>query len=485
MELYVAVCKCCGGNINLDKSREAGYCPYCGTKYYTDKYNESSVDREAIVKRANEILKKAKVFLGNGDWDRARNEFYILSSNSVYPRELCDIGYVGIRCSEIEMYSIDEFVGGQEIKTDDNQSADMYRSCIDIQAGLYVICKDLEGDEFELASEYFHEAYDKCPINPFCYIAFLMLKHKIKKLSDINRYYTAIEDSIEKETEYQKAYEFADDETKEILDKFKSIDEEQKKINDRENEQYEYYYRKLQELIAKKKELMEEHKAMDELWHELPMYEEKNYCFLCGYKQMFGTVKKCKKCGAENSYGKDMEMAKIIENFRPWENGGNTKYRAGYGKMNNADTLVKLYKNCTLSIWIRNVAGGNTMYKRKVRYHNWRGDEGIDFYKSFYTNQNGDVMGEIYCLEEGKLSNKDKMTRYINCKLKILPVDAKNGEYSVLYFNGGENAEFYTLVNGEIDGTAYLINEWELKISKYSHGKKIDECTIERRSKMD
>ena len=37
MALKAAVCENCGGNLSVDDAREVGYCPYCGTKYYTEK----------------------------------------------------------------------------------------------------------------------------------------------------------------------------------------------------------------------------------------------------------------------------------------------------------------------------------------------------------------------------------------------------------------------------------------------------------------
>ena len=37
MGFVEAVCTKCGGSLNVDESREFGYCPYCGTQYFTEK----------------------------------------------------------------------------------------------------------------------------------------------------------------------------------------------------------------------------------------------------------------------------------------------------------------------------------------------------------------------------------------------------------------------------------------------------------------
>ena len=37
MGFIEAVCTNCGGSLNVDDSREFGYCPYCGTQYFTEK----------------------------------------------------------------------------------------------------------------------------------------------------------------------------------------------------------------------------------------------------------------------------------------------------------------------------------------------------------------------------------------------------------------------------------------------------------------
>ena len=37
MALIAATCSNCGGNIDVDENRESGFCPFCGTQYYTEK----------------------------------------------------------------------------------------------------------------------------------------------------------------------------------------------------------------------------------------------------------------------------------------------------------------------------------------------------------------------------------------------------------------------------------------------------------------
>lgn len=37
MGLVAAKCAQCGAAIEVDESRESGYCPHCGTKYITEK----------------------------------------------------------------------------------------------------------------------------------------------------------------------------------------------------------------------------------------------------------------------------------------------------------------------------------------------------------------------------------------------------------------------------------------------------------------
>lgn len=82
MALKAAVCENCGGNLSVDDAREVGYCPYCGTKYYTEKivnnnyvtnnYNGATIIQNQAVSVDN-YIKLAEQYCQDGELDKAKD----------------------------------------------------------------------------------------------------------------------------------------------------------------------------------------------------------------------------------------------------------------------------------------------------------------------------------------------------------------------------------------------------------------------------
>ncbi len=81
MGFKAAVCEGCGGSIDVDESREYGYCPYCGTKYFSEKvinntYVTNNYNGATIIQGQADVenyIKLAEQYYQDGDYEKARD----------------------------------------------------------------------------------------------------------------------------------------------------------------------------------------------------------------------------------------------------------------------------------------------------------------------------------------------------------------------------------------------------------------------------
>lgn len=92
---FIAVkCPNCGAEVNLDESREFGFCTYCGTKVVQEKIvvehrGQVSVDG---VSTLNSILDRANIYLEQSDFEHAKD--YYNKALDIQPR--CSKAYWGL-----------------------------------------------------------------------------------------------------------------------------------------------------------------------------------------------------------------------------------------------------------------------------------------------------------------------------------------------------------------------------------------------------
>ena len=112
MPLVAAKCTQCGSNLQVDSSKEATICPYCGTPFITEKaINNYKVEIGSVVVEAVSVetkLNNAETFFKlHGDVDKARELF----------EEVCDTapadwrgwwGLVRIATEELGLYTLGE-----------------------------------------------------------------------------------------------------------------------------------------------------------------------------------------------------------------------------------------------------------------------------------------------------------------------------------------------------------------------------------------
>ena len=87
MALVAAICTQCGAKLEVDDTKDAGICPYCGTPFVTEKvikqYITNNYNNQTIVKHiygneqteATEYIERAEVFLKLGEWKNAEEQF--------------------------------------------------------------------------------------------------------------------------------------------------------------------------------------------------------------------------------------------------------------------------------------------------------------------------------------------------------------------------------------------------------------------------
>jgi len=93
MVLQPAICTQCGGQIEVDSTKEAGNCIHCQTAFITEKvinnfihnttHNTQNIDQRVIVKNiigkemneAEDFIKNGEMFLNLEEWDKAETQF--------------------------------------------------------------------------------------------------------------------------------------------------------------------------------------------------------------------------------------------------------------------------------------------------------------------------------------------------------------------------------------------------------------------------
>lgn len=92
--LTKAQCTNCGANLEVDSSKEAAVCPFCGTAYIVEKainnYNVKNINAQSVyIMSDNEAeidrqFKNAETLLSAGYYDKAYSEYQELSNSYFY-----------------------------------------------------------------------------------------------------------------------------------------------------------------------------------------------------------------------------------------------------------------------------------------------------------------------------------------------------------------------------------------------------------------
>ncbi len=99
-------CPSCGSSVDLDETREYGFCSYCGTKIVQDRIVVEHRGSISISGVANEqaLLERAFLFLEDGDFSNA--DIYFEKVLDVNPK--CSRAYIGKLLCEYRLTSISQ-----------------------------------------------------------------------------------------------------------------------------------------------------------------------------------------------------------------------------------------------------------------------------------------------------------------------------------------------------------------------------------------